>query len=83
VQSQFDLVKGSYDKWYATYQSDVTKGVKKVSWTSRQPDDHLEEFVISGAYCSLPYRSASLRGCCMNPAGFRKPNPSNYSALNE
>ncbi|MBR0753452.1 DUF1775 domain-containing protein [Bradyrhizobium jicamae] len=44
---QIDLVKGSYDKSYAMYHSNVTEGVKEVSWTGNLPNDYYEEFVIS------------------------------------
>ncbi|MBR0821480.1 YcnI family protein [Bradyrhizobium liaoningense] len=44
---QIDLVKGTYDKSYAMYHSNVTEGVKEVSWTGRLPDDYYEEFVVS------------------------------------
>ncbi|KRQ07499.1 YcnI family copper-binding membrane protein [Bradyrhizobium manausense] len=44
---QIDLVKGSYDKSYTMYHSNVTEGVKEVSWTGNLPNDYYEEFVMS------------------------------------
>ncbi|MCK1326355.1 YcnI family protein [Bradyrhizobium sp. 156] len=44
---KIDLVKGSYDKPYAMYHSNVTEGVKEVSWSGNLPNDYYEEFVVS------------------------------------
>lgn len=44
---KIDLVKGSYAKSYAMYHSDVSEGVKEVSWSGSLPNDYYEEFVVS------------------------------------
>lgn len=46
---QIEIVKGPYDKPYHLYHSDVTEGVKSVTWSGGNlPDDYYDEFVLVG-----------------------------------
>ena len=46
---QIDIVNGPYDKPYHHYRSEVTEGVKSITWSGgRLPDDYYDEFVLVG-----------------------------------
>ena len=46
---QIDIVRGAYDKPYRHYRSEVTEGVKSVTWSGgRLPDAYYDEFVLMG-----------------------------------
>jgi periplasmic copper chaperone A len=46
---QIQIVKGPYDKPYRLYHSEVTEGVKSVTWAGgKLPDDYYDEFVLVG-----------------------------------
>ncbi|HUC51170.1 MAG TPA: DUF1775 domain-containing protein [Xanthobacteraceae bacterium] len=46
---QIEIVKGRYDKPYHHYHSEVTEGVKSVTWSGGNlPDDYYDEFVLIG-----------------------------------
>lgn len=46
---QIEIVKGSYDKPYHLGHSEVTEGVKTVTWSGGSlPDDYYDEFVLIG-----------------------------------
>jgi periplasmic copper chaperone A len=46
---QIEIVKGTYDKPYHLYRSEVTAGVKSVTWFGgKLPDDYYDEFALIG-----------------------------------
>jgi periplasmic copper chaperone A len=46
---RIEIVKGRYDKPYHHYHSEVTEGVKSVTWSGGNlPDDNYDEFVLIG-----------------------------------
>jgi periplasmic copper chaperone A len=46
---QIEIVKGSYAKSYNHYRSQVTEGVKSVTWSGGNlPDDYYDEFILVG-----------------------------------
>lgn len=45
---QIEIVKGPYDKPYHLYRSEVTEGVKSITWSGNLPDDYYDEFVLIG-----------------------------------
>ena len=46
---QIEIIKGPYDRAYQLFQSQVTEGVKVVTWSGGSlPDDYYDEFVLVG-----------------------------------
>ena len=45
---QIEIVKGPYDKPYHLHRSEVTEGVKSITWSGNLPDDYYDEFVLIG-----------------------------------
>lgn len=46
---QIEIVKGPYDKPYHLYRSEVTEGVKSITWSGgKLPDAYYDEFVLVG-----------------------------------
>lgn len=46
---QIEIVKGPYSKPYHHYRSEVTEGVKSVTWSGGNlPDEYYDEFVLVG-----------------------------------
>ena len=46
---QIEIVKGPYGKPYHHYRSEVTEGVKSVTWSGGNlPDEYYDEFVLVG-----------------------------------
>lgn len=43
-----ETVKGKYAKTYKLYGSDVSEGVKEITWTGSLPDEYYDEFVFRG-----------------------------------
>ena len=45
---QIDMVRGKYDKSYKMFHAtNVTEGVKELSWSGRLADENYDEFVVS------------------------------------
>jgi uncharacterized protein YcnI len=46
---KIEIVTGAYDKPYHHYRSEITDGVKSVTWSGGDlPDDYYDEFVLVG-----------------------------------
>lgn len=46
---QIEIVKGPYGKPYHLYRSELTEGVKSITWAGgKLPDDYYDEFVLVG-----------------------------------
>jgi uncharacterized protein YcnI len=43
---QIEITKGKYAKSYEFYGSQLTEGVKELSWTGKLPDEYYDEFVF-------------------------------------